>query len=216
VRISDELASRAGTRPPTAADLQMVLAALGPAESIAPAPFSAASSASSASTTSSARRRPRVNATISTLALVGAVWASVFFAMVILLTIKINVQPGPGQAMPWWQTLLNFVLQPLGWAAPIATTVLGLMAIGAIQKSDGAKYGLSLALFDALLFPLLLLDWLVLVLGRQLAIALIQQDVMAPGLADAIVGQMLPVVAIILGDYYLVRRAWGAVRPDEE
>ena len=35
-------------------------------------------------------------------------------------------------------------------------------ALGEIQKSDGEKYGLSLALFDAMLFPLLLLDFLLL------------------------------------------------------
>jgi hypothetical protein len=36
-----------------------------------------------------------------------------------------------------WHTLLDYVIQPLGWSAWIATTVLGLLAIGQIQKSDG-------------------------------------------------------------------------------
>jgi hypothetical protein len=93
--------------------------------------------------------------------------------------------------------------------------VLGLLAIGQIQKSNGARYGLSLALFDALLFPLLLLDFGVLWLCRQGAAALIQQDVMSPAAAGVILGQVVPIIAIILGDYYLATRSWAAIQDEE-
>jgi hypothetical protein len=61
----------------------------------------------------------------------------------------------------------------------------------------------------------LLLDLVVLWFCRQGAAALIQQDVMSPAAADAILGQVVPILAIILGDYYLVTRAWAAIQPEE-
>lgn len=212
-RVTQELAARSGARPATVADAEAVLAALGPAESIAPASSSPSPSPSPsrAAPLSAARaaaqpaprtaRRPRVKGTLSKLAIAGAAWAPLFFLMLIL-----------GR----WQTPLNVALQPLGWSAPIATTVLGLMAIGSILKSGGAKYGLSLALFDTMLFPLLILNALIVWVARQMAIQLIQQDVTSPAVADAMIGQIFPVLAIILGDYYLVRRAWAALRADGE
>ena len=66
-----------------------------------------------------------------------------------------------------------------------------------------------------MLFPLLLLDFAILWLCRQGVAALIQQDVMSPAMAGVILGQAIPIVAIILGDYYLVTRAWAAMRDEE-
>lgn len=45
--------------------------------------------------------------------------------------------------------------------APFGTTILGMVAISQIRKSRGKLYGMPLAVFDALLFPLLLLDGLI-------------------------------------------------------
>ena len=52
--------------------------------------------------------------------------------------------------------LLPFVL--LGITAPFGTTILGWIAIGQIRRSAGRIYGLGLAVFDALVFPLVVLD----------------------------------------------------------
>jgi len=139
-----------------------------------------------------------------------------FFIMMILAALRGETIDLPELRPPLWHAALDYVVQPLGWSAPFAATVLGLLAIGRIQKSNGTLYGLSLALFDAMLFPLLLLDFLILWLCRQGAAALIQQDVMSPAMAGAILGQVVPIVTIILGDYYLVARAWAATRDDEE
>ena len=94
--------------------------------------------------------------------------------------------------------------------------MLGLLAIGRIQRSGGRTYGLSLALFDSLLFPLLVADFIVLWLCRQGAAAVIQQDVTSPEVADAILGQVVPILAIILGDYYVATRAWSAIKREPQ
>jgi hypothetical protein len=161
------------------------------------------------------RRHYHPDAKLSMLALLGAVWASLFFIMLILAAIRGNTLLLPEVRPPLWHMLLDYVIQPLGWSAPFAATVLGLLAIRQIQKSDGMQYGLSLGLFDALLFPLLVLDFAIVWLSRQGAAALIQQDVMSPAWAGAILGQAVPIIAIILGDYYLATRAWGAIQPNE-
>jgi len=154
------------------------------------------------------------DARLSTLALIGATWASLFFLMLILSALRGNTIPLPEVRPPMWHALLDYVLQPLGWSAPIASTVLGLLAIGQIQKADGAKYGLSLALFDALVFPMLLLDGFVYWVYRQIAEALIVQDIVSAAVVGRI-GPAIPVVIIILGDYYLATRSWRLIQGDE-
>ncbi len=59
--------------------------------------------------------------------------------------------------------LVAVPLALLGLTAPFGTTILGVVAIGQIKRSKGRLYGMPLAVFDALLFPLLLLDAIILV-----------------------------------------------------
>jgi hypothetical protein len=218
-------------RAPTVADADAVLAALGPPEThvpntgaVVPPPVGAGSppapsrpapprhppthDRAAAATALLPHHRP--DARPSLVALLGVVWASLFFLMLVLSAVQIELPAG--HALPRWQRALQYGLPPLGWSAPLATTVLGLLAIGQIQRSHGARYGLSLALFDALLFPLLLLDALILWLFGQFAAALAQQEVLPPAAAGAVVGQALPVVVLILADYALATRAWGMVQ----
>ena len=57
--------------------------------------------------------------------------------------------------------LLLPILLPIV-AAPIGVPIMGYCAIHKIRRSEGRLYGLPLALFDALFFPLLALDGLIL------------------------------------------------------
>ena len=145
-------------------------------------------------------------ARLSITALIGAIWAPLFFIMLLLSSVQLQTQTS-------WQRPLQLIIVPLGWAAPFATTVLGLLALGNIQRSHGGQYGLSLALFDALLFPLGLIDFLVFWLCWTLASSMGTADMMGTATSNLIFHQAIPTVLCVLGDYYLVTRAWAAVQP---
>src|SRR5438067_6084599 len=60
---------------------------------------------------------------LSWIAVIGAAWAPMFLLMIVLSQVQIAVQLEPGQSAPMWQVVLGYVVPPLGWAAPFATTV---------------------------------------------------------------------------------------------
>ena len=198
----------AGTAQPSVADVDGVLAELGPPEShlkdaVPPdSPVVAGTIPPGAIASGSAKLAPA--------ALIGALWAPLFPIMLVVSSIQIQV--AQGQQPPIWAQWLQFLLIPLGWSALFATTVLGLIALSQIQKSRGTLKGLSLALFDAMLYPLLLLDVLVFWLCWQVTAQLQANDSITPPIAS-LINQALPTVACVLGDYFLVARAWMAVQP---
>ena len=88
-------------------------------------------------------RAPRFSRT----AIVGAVWA--VFSISAILSVFAAVMP------------FTKVLVLLGLTGAFGTTILGCVALSRIRRSAGQLRGLGLALFDALLFPLLKLAGLV-------------------------------------------------------
>lgn len=101
---------------------------------------------------------------ISKMAVVGFVWGGLFVltAALSLLTVPVLVVQGGEYAGPtWWQMVLRFTLLPAGLSAPIGTTLLGWLSVKAIQRSAGRLYGMRLAVFDGLMFPLFILDCLI-------------------------------------------------------
>ncbi len=101
----------------------------------------------------------------SRLAIVGAVWATLFLAAIVAVVVATAPpEPTTEPASPLRQTLgvmaaiIVAIALVCGAAAPVGTTILGVISISQIRHSAGRLYGLGLALFDAILFPLLLLD----------------------------------------------------------
>ena len=97
---------------------------------------------------------PVVTPRFSRAAIAGACWAPLFFIVVLLGTMEFRVEAGEYHGPAWWQTLLALTLLPLGFAAPFGTTILGWVAVANIRRSAGKTYGLGLAVFDGLLYPL--------------------------------------------------------------
>ena len=152
----------------------------------------------------------------SRAAIVGACWTPLFF-----ITFVFNFQSeyrGP----LWGQLLLMVTLLPLGFAAPFCTTILGWLAVSQIRRSAGKLYGMWLAVFDGLLFPLLAIDFVFLTLGHLLAMIIFSavyggQFTMNDTAANQQVPLLVPtcvrlatLITLIL-DFFIIRRVWRAV-----
>ena len=101
------------------------------------------------------------SARFSRVAVAGAVWAPffLFVAVSTVVVVPVRVEAGaepPGPA--WWQIALAVTMLPLGLTAPLGTTICGAVSLAQIRHSAGRLYGLGLAVFDLLLYPLLVLD----------------------------------------------------------
>jgi serine/threonine protein kinase/Flp pilus assembly protein TadD len=125
-------------------------------ETIAISPLPSSSQSTTAGGNGSSRPK------FSKTAIFGAAWAPFFFFVVFsTMVVYIAVREPNSARQPepeWWQRLLAFTVLPLGILAPFGTTILGVISISQIRHSAGRLYGLGLALFDTLFFPLLTLD----------------------------------------------------------
>jgi tRNA A-37 threonylcarbamoyl transferase component Bud32 len=115
----------------------------------------AGSAARAPQTGAADRNSPRLSRT----ALWGALWASWLFAaaVAVYLSYSVRVQEGRPHLISVWLIVLRLPLLLLNVTAPFGTTILGWIAVAQIRHSAGRLYGLGLALFDGLLYPLLLL-----------------------------------------------------------
>lgn len=91
----------------------------------------------------------------------------------------------------------------------VGTTLLGILSVSAIRRSGGRLHGLGLALFDALLFPLLILDGGVLVLCYGV-VARVSSFEAVRAKPNHAVTLGLGIMVCVLLDLLLVRRAWRA------
>jgi len=167
---------------------------------------------------------PVPEARLSRTAVAGAIWAGIFFvALIPMFTVTVVPDTGTPSGPAWWQTLLAFTLLPLGIAAPLGTTLLGWISVSQIRRSAGRLYGIGLAVFDGLLFPLLLLDLLIAVLLRYLVpfIASLRDGgpfdpaPMSNWTAANYLQWALPTLLIVaLADWWIIRKVWrSAIRP---
>jgi hypothetical protein len=157
------------------------------------------------------------SAHFSRLALVGVGWAALFFVIGPLWFIPARVDPPgyPPVHAIFIIHLLELLLLALAWTAPFGTTILGWIAVAQIRRGAGKLYGLGLAVFDGLLFPLLSLDaviGLVVLFGIRL--------VGMPGSPFAGINRFTALVIftpvffalIAIIDFLIVRLIWRAVK----
>lgn len=156
---------------------------------------------------SSAPVGPRFSRT----AIVGAVWAPLLLVALFATmftwyqTAGVEGTSSPPPRPSLWLLIPLGGATLLGLAAPFGTTILGCVAIGQIRRSEGKLYGLPLAVADAVLFPLLLLDGIIVAaVVVMLALAMDKE----PGPSHVAVLISLPIIALV--DYLLARAAWRA------
>lgn len=142
-------------------------------------------------------------------AIIGAAWAPFFVAVLVSIFFLSARNPGNAPDPVGWTPIdyakmaLLFVFLPLGLTAPIGTTTLGLMSLSEIRHSRGRLLGLPLALADALLFPLLLLDVIILAACAFLPVPVATPIVVLVGL---LIGAIV--------DFVLIRWSWRRARSD--
>jgi hypothetical protein len=110
----------------------------------------------------------------------------------------------------FWSSVSNvarglvFPVLALAISGPIGATILGIIAISQIRRSNGALYGMPLAVADALFFPLLVIDALI--------IAFVVGLFMATATRYAALAMLAPVGAataagVLVLDWWIWRRA---------
>lgn len=98
---------------------------------------------------------------LSRLALVGACWAPfLILGFVGMFVVRPVATTLADQGPTWWQWALRLTVLPPAATAPFGTTILGWLAFSRIRRAPDKLYGLELAFFDGVLFPLLALDGL--------------------------------------------------------
>ena len=159
---------------------------------------------------------------LSRTAVAGAVCAPWFFlaalAWVPVARVTLATGSSPLGSIPsgpaWWQVVLIIALSLAGVIAPFGTTILGYVALSQIRHSTGRLYGLGLALFDALLFPLLVVDCLVFLFMSVAAspIAYWLRDPIPPntvyGMWAITAFVAVAGLASVVLDFFIVRKAW--------
>ncbi|NIP28854.1 MAG: protein kinase [Phycisphaerae bacterium] len=149
----------------------------------------------------------------SRTAIVGACWASLFLPLLIPVLMHISVSqatsptgdvtpdvtPKVGISFFGLIILLPFLI--LGLSALFGTTILGLISISQIRNSSGRLYGMGLAVFDALLFPLLLLNVVIVLITAS-------NIVQSPLGSNGQYALLIAVLACPVLDLFIIRWAW--------
>jgi serine/threonine protein kinase len=141
------------------------------------------------------------NASFSRTAIAGAVWtgAALFGALTIAGPVE--------QGLPWWLGLLSYAIVLTTITAPFGVTILGWVAVSQIRRSAGKLHGLWLAVFDGLLFPLLVMDGIVAAMVFDVIPNLF------PGSVKHILWMVgaLALFLFVAANAFIIRRVWRAV-----
>ena len=147
---------------------------------------------------------------ISRTAIVGVCWIP-FAILAALIFYVASHEGGPGETPTKLGIWMAFTVVPLGIVAPFITTILGWIAIPQIRRSAGKLYGMWLAVFDGLLFPLFALDFVIARLGALAWSATCSSlGWNYHDLSIAIDGILIS-FACAAADFFIIRRVWRAV-----
>ncbi len=157
-----------------------------------------------------------IESRFSRKAIVGAACVALSF-LVFLAFFQVQMVPQPVSAShppAWFLISFEKILLPLELLAPFVATILGCIAINEIRRSVGRLYGMPLAVFDALFFPLLLLDGLVGWVWRTVIRIIPDIFALSPALIEdlAALNLLLTLLTSAVIDVFIVWLVWRAVR----
>lgn len=165
-----------------------------------------------------------VPAIFSRAAICGGCWAALLFVAFPVFVLPLRrMPPGEHQGFPWWLKMVIPAVGILGLAAPFGTTILGWIAVSQIRRSAGKIYGLGLAVFDGLLFPLFALTGLIGWFWHWVFVDLIRTPIIIAGrhglsafermlVMNATAFTVLATVltSLVVG-FLIIRRVWRSV-----
>ncbi|MEI8292168.1 MAG: hypothetical protein WCH99_22080, partial [Verrucomicrobiota bacterium] len=176
-------------------------------------------------------RQSEIPSRFSRPAIWAALWILVLPAGLLLntfATLYIAEQPRH-DVMRYVIGLPGIVLIGLGILGVFGTTILGWIAVSQIRRSTGKIYGLGLAVFDGLLFPLLTLDGVFVWVVRRLVQIFVEfysnfSNLNNPQVHPSFTTQLanlfsqhselvafIAVSIIIVVDFLIIRAVWRAV-----
>jgi hypothetical protein len=174
-------------------------------------PQPAATKAASA-TTPLAEAPVQGGSRLSRLAVAGAAWIAIFFVVMPFFVMHEAQTQEFERGGPFSSLLAVFayfgILFP-AMVAPFGATILGWVAVAQIRRSPGRLYGLGLAVFDGLVFPLLLLDGVVMMLCYFATIAVAGGPEVSN--RDRAIFYFATLLISLVADYFVTRRVWRAV-----
>jgi predicted Ser/Thr protein kinase len=182
-------------------------------ETIATTPASGQGGKAAAGKSEIGNQKSDIEPHFSRTAIVAACWAPTLLPALIIPSL-IAIPSRSASAGETLGLVVAGMLMLVGITAPAGTTTLGWIAVAQIRRSAGRLYGLGLAVFDGLLFPLLALDTLVFavyfVFIRILRGMQYPQSESA-GVLLAIGLGVLALVKVAALDYIIIRKVWRAV-----
>ena len=168
-------------------------------------------------TSAATNQEPRFSRT----AIAGALTAPISFLPIIWFVALVRQMTASNTPMTHDTSVINILFGIVGFMglvfiAPLVTSVLGWVAVSQIRRSEGRLYGLKLALFDGLLFPLLLLAAMISglwVFGDKLLAVYVRHlgGSLFVDFWDFLIWLTLLVLMLIWVDSQIIRRVWRAV-----
>jgi serine/threonine protein kinase len=165
--------------------------------------------------------KPEIAPRFSRTAIVGTLAAPISFVPIIWFVALVRQMTASNTPMTHDTSVMNILFSIVGFMgivliAPLVTTALGWVAVAQIRRSDGKIHGLRLALFDGLLFPLLLFDAMisgVMVFADKLLAVYVRHldGSLFVDFKDFFIWSVLLVGIIVGVDSLILRRVWRAV-----